>query len=142
MIDKDELQNLKEFIRKTMAQQELCFSLEFFNITEHLMIHMVDQIWAFGPHYLQEMWTYERFMSILNRYELNRAHPEGSTIEGYSTEEFIDSCLGYLKDNVSLGLPIPRFLGRLEAVGTVGRKIFIDKDFKGKHIIVSCSISR
>jgi hypothetical protein len=28
-------------------------------------------------------------------------------------------------------LPIPRFLGRLEAVGTVGRKIFIDKDFKG-----------
>ena len=52
-------------------------------------------------------------------------------IEGYSTEEVIESCLGYLKDNVSLGLPIPRFLGRLEGVGTVGRKIFIDKNFKG-----------
>ena len=37
----------------------------------------------------------------------------------------------YLKDNVSLGLPIPRFLGRLEGVGTVGRKIFIDKDLEG-----------
>ena len=37
----------------------------------------------------------------------------------------------YLKDNVSLGLPIPRFLRRLEGVGTVGRKIFIDKDFEG-----------
>jgi hypothetical protein len=34
-------------------------------------------------------------------------------------------------DNVSLGLPIPRFLARLEGVGTVGMKIFIDKDFKG-----------
>jgi hypothetical protein len=52
-------------------------------------------------------------------------------IEGYSTKEVIESCLGYLKDNVSLGLPIPRFLARLEGVGTVGRKIFIDKDFKG-----------
>ena len=64
-------------------------------------------------------------MSILNRYVLNRAHPDGSMIERYSTEEVIESCLGYLKDNVSLGLPIPQFLG------TVGRKIFIDKDFKG-----------
>ena len=102
-----------------------------FDITEYLMIHMVDQIRALGPLYLHEMWTYERFMSVLNRYVLNRANPEGSIIEGYNTEEVIESCLGYLKDNVSLGLPIPHFLVRLEGVGTVGRKIFIDKDFKG-----------
>ena len=70
-------------------------------------------------------------MSILNRYVLNHAHPEGSMIEGYNTKEVIESCLGYLKDIVSLGLPIPCFLGRLEGVGTVDRKIFIDKDFKG-----------
>ena len=95
------------------------------------MIHMVDQIQALGPLYLHEMWTYERFMSILNRYVLNHAHSEGSMIEGYNTEEDIESCLGYLQNNVSLGLPTPRFLGRLEGVGTVGRKIFIDKDFKG-----------
>ena len=70
-------------------------------------------------------------MSILNRYVLNHAYPEGSMIERYSSEEVIESCLGYLKDNVSLGLPIRRFLGRLEGVGTVGRKIFTDNDFKG-----------
>ena len=103
-------------------QLKMCFPLGFFDITEHLMIHMVDQIWALGPLYLHKMWTYERFM--------DRAHPEGSMVEGYSTEEVIESCLGYLKDNVSLGLPIPRFLGRLEGVGTVGRKIFIDKELK------------
>jgi hypothetical protein len=95
------------------------------------MIHMVDQIQALGPLYLHKMWTYEHFMSILNRYVLNRAHPEGSIIEGYSTEEVIESCLGYLQNNVSLGLPTPQFLERLEGVGMVGRKIFIDKDFKG-----------
>jgi len=95
------------------------------------MIHMVDQIRALGPLYLHEMWTYERFMSILNRYVLNRAYPKGSMIEGYSTEEVIECCLGYLNDKVSIGLPVPCFFGRLKGVGTVGRKTFIDKDFKG-----------
>ena len=114
-----------------MAQLEMCFPPRFFDITEHLMIHMVDQIRARDALYLPKMWTYERFMSILNWYVLNRAHPEGSMIEGYSTEEVIESCLGYLHDNVSIDLPTPRFLGWLEGVGTVGRKIFINKDFKG-----------
>src|SRR6185312_2073718 len=113
------------------SAETMCFPPGYFDITEHLMIHIVDQIQALGPLYLHKMWTYERFMSILNRYVLNRAHPEGSMIEEYNTEDVIESCLGYLKEAVSLGLPIPRFLGRLEGVGTVGRKIFIDKDFKG-----------
>jgi hypothetical protein len=52
-------------------------------------------------------------------------------IEGYSTEEIIECCLGYLKDKVGISLPVPHFLGRLEGVGTVGTKTFIGKDFKG-----------
>jgi len=51
------------------------------------MIQMVDQIRALGLLYLHKMWMYEHFMSILNRYILNHAYPEGSMIEGYSTEE-------------------------------------------------------
>ena len=70
-------------------------------------------------------------MSILNRYVLNHAYHEGSMIKGCSTEEVIECCLGYLNDKVTIGLPVPRFFGRLEGVGTVGRKTFIDKDFKG-----------
>jgi hypothetical protein len=70
-------------------------------------------------------------MSVLNRYILNRAYREGSMIEGYSTEEIIECFLGYLKDKLGIGLPVPRFLGRLEGVGTVGKKTFIDMDFKG-----------
>jgi len=131
VINEVELNDLQEFIGETMAQLEMCFPPGFFDITEHLMIHMVDQIRALGPLYLHEIWTYERFMSILNRYVLNRAYPEGSMIEGYNTEEVIECCLGYLNDKISIGLPVPRFFGRLEGVGTVGRKTFIDKDFKG-----------
>jgi hypothetical protein len=134
VIDEDELQDLQEIIGKTMVQLEICemcFPPRFFDITKHLMIHMVDQIRALDPLYLHEMWMYEHFMSILNRYVLNRAYPEGSMIEGYNTKEIIECFLGYLKDKVGIGLPIPSFLGRLEGVGTIGRKTFIDKDFKG-----------
>ena len=70
-------------------------------------------------------------MSILNRYVLNRACPESSMFEGYSTEEVIECYLAYLNDKVSIGLPVPRFFGRFEGVGTIGRKTCIDKDFKG-----------
>ena len=100
----------------------MCLPPGYFDISEHLMIHIVDQIQALGPLYLHEMWTYERFMSILNWYVLNRAYPEGSMFEGYSTEEVIEYCLGYLNDKVSIGLPVPRFFGRLEGVGMIGRK--------------------
>jgi len=37
----------------------------------------VAQIEALGPMYLHEMWTYERFMSILNGYVSNRATQRG-----------------------------------------------------------------
>ena len=38
----DELHDLKEFIGETMVQHEMCFPLRFFDITEYLMIDMVD----------------------------------------------------------------------------------------------------
>jgi hypothetical protein len=55
VIDEDELQDLQKFIGETMAQLEMCFPSGFFDITEHIMIHMVNQIRALGPLYLHEM---------------------------------------------------------------------------------------
>jgi len=85
-IRKDELDSLQEFCTETMAQLEMCFPPSFFDIMPHLMVHMVDQIRALGSSYLHEIWAYERFMSTLNRYVLNRAYPERSMIEAYCTE--------------------------------------------------------
>jgi hypothetical protein len=115
-----------------------------FYIMEHLIIHMVDQIRALGPLYIHEMWTYERFMSILNRYILNRAYPKGSMTEGYSTEEIIDCCLGYLKDKIGISLPIPHFLGGWKGLAKLGGKLSSTRISKvcNKHIIASYSISR
>ena len=52
------------------------------------------------------------FFCIMN--SLDSKHPN-----------LLSSCTSFI------GLPVPRFFGRLEGVGTVGRKTFIDKDFKG-----------
>ena len=70
---------------------EMCSPPSFFNIIVHIVVHLVAQIEALGPMYLHEMWTYERFMSILNGYVSNHAHPKGSMIEAYTTKEAIES---------------------------------------------------
>jgi hypothetical protein len=76
--------------------------------------------------YLHEMWMYERFMSILNGYVSTRACPEASMVEGYLTEEAIESggpfCNRVLKDQVAIGLPPSRHEGRLTGRGRMGKK--------------------
>jgi hypothetical protein len=96
VIDEAELYVLKEFIMETLCQLDMCFPPSFFDIMPHLMMHMVDQIQELGPIYLHQMWTYERFMSTLNRYIHNCAYPEGSMIEAYTIEEAINCCTRYV----------------------------------------------
>jgi hypothetical protein len=105
VITEAELPALKEFIAETICQFEMCFPPSFFDMMVHLMVHMVDQIQELGPVYLHQMWTYERFMSTLNRYVHNRAYPEGSMIEAYTTEESINCCTKYIRDGNAIGLP-------------------------------------
>jgi hypothetical protein len=81
VINEVELPILKEFVAETLCQLEMCFPPSFFDIMPHQMMHMVDQIQELGLVCLHQMWTYERFMSTLNRYVDNRAYLEGSMIE-------------------------------------------------------------
>jgi hypothetical protein len=76
VVDCVELARLQLFMSETQAHLEMCFPLSFFDIMEHLMIHMVEKITELGPMYYHQMWTHERFMSILNGYMRNKAFPE------------------------------------------------------------------
>ena len=51
-------------------------------------------------------------------------------IEGYSTEEVVECCREYLKVQKGIGKPNSRHKGRLARKGTIGRKVFIDHDYK------------
>jgi hypothetical protein len=51
---------------ETMCQHEMCFPLSFFDLMEHYMIHLADQIAVLGPIYLHHMFPFECFMSIMD----------------------------------------------------------------------------
>ena len=76
--------------------------------------------------YLHHMWTYERFMSTLNRYVLNRAYPEGSMIEACTTEEAVNCCTRYIQDGRAIGLPVPQHEGKTLGMGCTRRKVCTD----------------
>jgi hypothetical protein len=126
MIDHQELDDLKAYMIETMCMLEMCFP-PFFDMQQHLMIHLVDQILTLGPLYLHSMFSYERFLAVLKAYVRNRAHPDGSIMEDYTTEEVIECCTNYVKDGKRIGLPIPLHEGRLGGRGRMGQKTFVDR---------------
>jgi hypothetical protein len=68
VIGRKELDNLKAYMIETMCMLEMCFPPSLFDIEEHLMIHLVDQILILGPLYLHNMFSYEWFLAVLKAY--------------------------------------------------------------------------
>jgi hypothetical protein len=56
----------------------------------------------------------------------NRAHPDGSIMEGCTIEEVVECYVDYVKDGKRIGLPIPLHEGRLRGRGRMGQKSFIN----------------
>jgi hypothetical protein len=106
VIDVSQLDELQKEIRVTMCQLEMCFPPSFFDMMEHYMIHLANQIFVLGPLYMHYMYPYEHHMVVMKGYVCNRAHPEGSMIEGYTTEEIIECYADYIKDGKPIGVPI------------------------------------
>jgi hypothetical protein len=132
VIDHKELDNLRAYMIETMCMLEMSFP-PFFDMQQHLMIHLMDQIHTLGQLYLHSMFPYEWYLAVLKSYVWNHAHPEGYIIEGYTTEEVVRCCTDYIKDGKRIGLPIPlhegRLRGRGRGRGRMGQKSFIDRDY-------------
>ncbi|WP_428028750.1 DUF4218 domain-containing protein [Arcobacter sp.] len=94
------------------------------------MIHLAYQIFVLGPTYMHHMYKYVRHMVVMKGYVRNRAHPEGSMIEGCTTEEVIECCVDYIKDGKPTGVTVSRHHGRLSGKGTKGHKSFIDVTYQ------------
>jgi hypothetical protein len=129
VIGRKELDALNAYKIETMFMIEMCFPPPFFDMQEHLMIHLMDQILTLGPLYLHSMFPYERYLAVLKAYVHNRAHLEGCIMECYTTEEVVECCMDYVKDGKQIGLPIPLHEGRLRGRGRMGQKTFLDRDY-------------
>jgi hypothetical protein len=106
VIDFSELDEIRKEIKVTICQLEICFPPPFFDTMEHYMIHLADQIFVLGPSYMHYMYLYEHHMVVMKDYVCNCANPEGSMIEGYTTEEVIECYVDYIKDGKLIGVPV------------------------------------
>ncbi|GJT81279.1 protein exportin 1A [Tanacetum coccineum] len=63
---------------------------------------------------------------------------EGSIVQGYVAKEVVQFCTNYMDDVADIGLPQPPHQGRLDGVGTIGRKDVMptNDDFKQAHFTV------
>jgi hypothetical protein len=127
VIGRKELDNLKSYMIETMFMLDMCFP-PFFDMQEHLMIHLLDQILTLDPLYLHSMFPYEWFLAVLKACVRNCAHPKGFIMESYITEEVVECCTDYIEDGKWIGLPIPLHESRLRGRGIMGQKPFVDGD--------------
>lgn len=68
----------------------------FFNIQEHVLIHLVDEIAIAGVVSARWMFFFERYMKVLKHFVRQRARPEGSMAEGYIVQESLYYVTEYL----------------------------------------------
>ena len=138
------LGRLQEEIVTILCEMEMYFPPAFFDIMVHLLVHIVDDIEDLGPAFLHNMMALERMNGFIKGYVRNRAHPDGSIVQGFLTEECISFCKNYLNedDPRPLGLPASKHAGRFDGVGhdTGKRELDVDQDgrrtdFNRAHLV-------
>ncbi|XP_074267043.1 uncharacterized protein LOC141590345 [Silene latifolia] len=73
VIDPDRLDNkLQADIVETLCQLEMYFPPSFFDISVHLVVHLVREAKLLGPVQLRDMYAFERYMGVLKGYTTNR----------------------------------------------------------------------
>jgi hypothetical protein len=128
------LGRLQEEIVTIINELEMYSPPAFFDIMVHLLVHIVDDIEDLGPAFLHNMMALERLNGIIKAYVRNRAHPDGSIVQGFPTEECISFCKNYLnEENTPVGLPANKHLGRFEGVGHNTGKRAMDVDCYGQR---------
>ncbi|XP_022003250.1 uncharacterized protein LOC110900686 [Helianthus annuus] len=138
VIDKEDLDKWQKDIYVTLCELEMYFPPSFFDVMVHLISNIVQEIKACGPVFLRYMYPFERYMGYLKGFVKNRNRPEGSIIEGYTSEEAVEFCQGYMEGVDSVGVPVTRHSGRLLGQAVIGIKTTMPqrKDVQDAHLVV------
>lgn len=99
VIVKDDLPTLQDYVVETMCILEVSMPPSFFDLMEHSLVHLVDQISMCGHVSCRWLYPLERYLGILKRYVCNKGRPEGSMASCYSTMEALGFCDEYLRGN-------------------------------------------
>ncbi|XP_057790149.1 uncharacterized protein LOC131007019 isoform X2 [Salvia miltiorrhiza] len=93
-----DFEDLEERVALVLCELEKIFPPSFFDVMEHLPIHLPEEAKLGGPVQFRSMYPIERYLCTLKNYVRTRSHPEGSIAEGYLAEECMTFCSMYLSD--------------------------------------------
>ncbi|XP_071728502.1 uncharacterized protein [Rutidosis leptorrhynchoides] len=77
---------------KLSCTLKLIYHPAFFDIMNHLVMHLSEEAIYGGPVYMRWMYLIERYMKKLKNYVRNKAKPEGCIAEGYVADEALTAC--------------------------------------------------
>lgn len=92
VVDKNEIATLRLYVAETLCYLEICFPPSFFDVMEHTLIHLVDEVELCGPVGGRWMYPCERYLGTLKSFVRTKAHPEASMANGYTAEEALGFC--------------------------------------------------
>ncbi|CAN6676733.1 unnamed protein product [Malus baccata var. baccata] len=93
-----DLEHIQERIVHTLCHFEKIFPMSFFDVMEHLPIHLAEEALVAGAVQFRWMYPIERYLLTLKCYVRNRAHPEASIAKGRLMEECMTFCARYLNE--------------------------------------------
>ncbi|XP_019236073.1 PREDICTED: uncharacterized protein LOC109216379 isoform X2 [Nicotiana attenuata] len=118
-----ELEKLQDRVAITLCHLERIFPSSFFDIMEHLVVHLAEEATIGGPSQYRSMWSFERYLLTLKNYVRSTSCPEGSIAEGYWIEECMTFCSRYLHDvETKLSRPLRNYASSNEAANQEGRR--------------------
>ncbi|XP_016481586.1 uncharacterized protein LOC107802577 isoform X4 [Nicotiana tabacum] len=92
----DELEQIDAQIPITECKLEKVFPPTFFDVMEHLPIHLANEAKIAGPSQYRWMYPMERYIYFIKPFIRNRACAEGSIAEGYLATECMTLCSRYI----------------------------------------------
>ena len=96
VVERTELAALRVYVAETLCFLKVCFPPSFFDVMEHMLVHLVDEIEICGPVGGRWMYPCERYLGTLKSFVRNKAQPEASMAKGYGAEEALGFCTEYL----------------------------------------------
>ncbi|KAK1644553.1 hypothetical protein QYE76_062358 [Lolium multiflorum] len=98
IVSNKEIAIVEDQLPEILCQLEKIFPPTFFDIMEHLVIHLPTEVRLAGPVQFRNMWSTEMFIGNMKNWVHNRSHPEGSIAESYLFDECLTFCSRYVDD--------------------------------------------
>ena len=96
VVDKAQMMALRLYVVETLCILEVCFPPAFFDVMQHTLVHLVDEMELCGPVGGRWMYPCERYLGTLKSFVRSKSHPEASMANGYAAEEALGFCTEYL----------------------------------------------